>query len=201
MNFSKIIVLCGICTAMSYAGISIHIDGKKKHKDGWGLDLRECDGSTCCDFHLNEKSEYKLKCNEHPKEVSVHVRNGSERVDEGNGRLRYTVEKGERVDLRVRAVPRIYKERMCDNGICCEFEQDLRSRDYKFHCDRPYDRAELKVKAGGHRDHFDLSSHGRLPIEIRPGDRCELRMTPPPPPPPPPEKKKKKKGVDIHIRL
>lgn len=215
MNFPKIIVLCGVCAAMSYAGISIHIDGgkKKKHHDApppppprWSIDERSCDGPTCCDLHIDGvSSEYDLRCNERIEEASVKIRSGngsnSERLKEGHGRLRYTLDRDARAELRVRGVPRVFKERMCDNGICCDFEQDSRSRDYKIRCDRPYDRVDLLVKAGGRKDHFALENRGRLPVELRPGDRCELRITPPPPPPPPAPEKKKKKGVDIHIRL
>lgn len=207
MNLTKVLVLCGVCSALSYAGISIHIDGGKKKKDkGWEVIERSCDGPTCCDLHIDGvSSEYDLRCNDRIEKATVKLyTNGdraSDHINEGHGRLHYTIDRGSRVELSIRGVPRIFKERMCDSGICCEFEQELSSREYKLRCDRPYDRAELMVKAGGRKERYTLDSRGRLPIGLRPGDRCELRMTPPPPPPPPEKKKKKEKGLDIHIRL
>ena len=203
MNISKIALLCGLSAAMSFAGITINVNtgsGKKKHREEppppppppANLDLRSCDEGVCCDLHVDgNSSNYNLRCNGPTERVSVSVSNANgnfnEQLSEGHGRLRGSLDHTSRGDLRVKAKRKPhYKTRLCDDGVCCELDQDPYSFNYTFSCDRPYDRADLLVKNGGRKEHYSLSERGRLNNELTSQDRVELRIKRPAPPPPPP---------------
>ncbi len=213
MNFSKIALLCGLSAAMSFAGITINVNtgnSHKKHREEpppppQNLNLRSCDENVCCDLHVDgQSSKYDLRCNGPIERASVNVSNSNgsfnEQLNEGRGKLRGSLDHTSRGDLRIKAKRKPhYKTRLCDDGVCCDLDQDPYSFNYTFTCNGPYERADLLVKGNGRKDHYSMSDRGRLNGELTSHDKVELRIKRPAPPPP--EKKKKEGKVDIRIRL
>lgn len=206
MNISKIALLCGLSAAMSFAGITINVNtgnSKKKHHEEppppppppANIDARACDQNVCCDLHVDGATvKYNLRCNGAIERASVSISyNGgsfSETLNEGHGALRHGLDYTSRGDLTIKAKRKPnFKTRLCDDGVCCDLDEDPYSFNYTFTCDKPYERANLLVRSNGRKENYSMSDRGRLNAELTSQDKVELRIkrpAPPPPPPPPP---------------
>lgn len=199
MNISKIAILCGLSAAMSFAGITINVNtgnSKKKHHDEPPpppppVKLHHCDGRACCDVTVDRLSgDYDLSCSGSVDRVIVYIDGAAQDLNTRHNRGNLSKSNMDsRYDLRVIQRKPNFRTRLCDDGVCCDLDEDPYSFNYTFTCDKPYERANLLVRSNGRKENYTLSDRGRLNGELTSQDKVELRIkrpAPPPPPPPPP---------------